>query len=211
MENKIMLVDDEPNILKSLKRLFMDDSYDILAFDSPVKALSKMEGIEPAVVISDQRMEEMEGTKFLTKVKEKRSNTVCIILSGFDAPDAVISAINQGHIDHFIRKPWDNIGLKLQVKNAVEHYKLISGLYPVETEQLDGKSIEDAYLYNYNELLIMNATYICDLCNKKFTYGKIYKSNNFVYLCSDCFKQFEVLPDEKIKESIANFIIGNVI
>ena len=101
--------------------------------------------------------------------------------------------------------------MKLQVKNAVEHYKLISGLYPVETEQLDGKSIEDAHFYNYNELLIMDATYICDLCNKKFSYGKIYKSDDFVYLCSDCLKQFEALPDGKIKESIANVIIGNAI
>ena len=54
-------------------------------------------------------------------------------------------------------------------------------------------------------------TYSCDLCGENIPYGKIHITDDFVYLCSGCFKHMEDIPDRKLKESIMDFIIGNVI
>ncbi len=58
---------------------------------------------------------------------------------------------------------------------------------------------------------VCGPTYTCSLCGENIPYGKIHEIDDFVYLCSDCFKHYENLPEEKIKESIERFMIGNVL
>jgi response regulator RpfG family c-di-GMP phosphodiesterase len=125
MENSIIFVDDEINILKSLKRLFLSQPYEIHYFSNPLEALEHLKKTEAAVVISDQNMPEMEGTIFLEKVKEILPETVRIILTAYANTESAIAAINQGNVFRFIRKPWSEHELKLTIKNALEHYRLV--------------------------------------------------------------------------------------
>ena len=124
MEDKILIVDDENSVLKALTWIFADEPYQVLAFKNPLEALEKMEDTEIAVVIADQRMPEMEGSVFLEKIKEKWPDTVRIIMTGYDDFQAAVNAINKGNVYRFINKPWDEIELKLSIKNAVHHYRL---------------------------------------------------------------------------------------
>ena len=126
MTNRILLVDDEPNILKAFKWLFSDEPYEVLTYDNPLEALDALDDTEVAVVVSDQRMPEMEGTEFLEHVKKKRPDTLRIILTAYADINAALSAINKGNVYQFIMKPWDDTELKMIVRKAVSHYELVA-------------------------------------------------------------------------------------
>jgi hypothetical protein len=58
---------------------------------------------------------------------------------------------------------------------------------------------------------VCESSYSCSLCGEEHPYGQIHETEDCVYLCSHCFEQLEVLPDGRIKKSIEDFLIGNVI
>lgn len=128
MKKKVLYVDDEPANLIALKRLFRDEPFELITETSPVKALSRIETLKPAVVISDQCMPEMQGTEFLKQVEYRHPDCVRIILTGQADLDAAMEAINEGHVFRFIQKPWDNDDLKTQVSAALEHRESIQCL-----------------------------------------------------------------------------------
>ncbi len=125
-EVKILCVDDERNVLKSLRRLFMDeDSYEIFVAESGTEGLEILEEEgDIRMVISDYRMPEMTGVEFLRQVNEKWPNTVRIVLSGYADTSAVVEAINEGQIYKFIPKPWNDEELITTVAAALEHQAL---------------------------------------------------------------------------------------
>jgi CheY-like chemotaxis protein len=103
---------------------FMDD-YDVLTANSAPRALEVLDEVGPvAVVVTDQRMPNMTGVEFLTQVWARYPETVRIILTGFADMDAIIKAINDGHVYAYITKPWEPDHLKQVVKHAVDHYAL---------------------------------------------------------------------------------------
>lgn len=120
-KKSVIFVDDEPFNLKALKRLFRNEDFEFIVFDSPIKALSVIDKLSPEVVISDQCMPEMAGIDFLEEVRKKHPNSVRIILTGHADLEMVIGALNKGHIFRFIQKPWDDDKLKTQVRAALEH------------------------------------------------------------------------------------------
>ena len=128
---RLLIVDDEEAILETMRFTFEDD-YDVLTASSAREALEQLGSRGPvAVVVTDQRMPEMTGVEFLAQVFERYPNTVRIILTGFADMDAIIRAINDGHVYAYITKPWEPDHLKQVVRRAVEHYELT-----VENERL---------------------------------------------------------------------------
>jgi len=122
----ILCVDDEANVLKSLKRLFLDEDYEILTAESGKEGLAILEQHEPVqVVISDYRMPEMDGVAFFKEVHERWPDTVRIVLSGYADTAAVVAAINEGQVYKFIPKPWNDDELKVAIAKAVERYFLV--------------------------------------------------------------------------------------
>lgn len=121
MRNNLLYVDDEPGALKSLKRIFRDEPFGLVTYESPIEALDDLEKIKPAVVISDQCMPEMDGIEFLEKVKIKQPDSVRILLTGLTDLEVAVAAINQGNVYRYIQKPWDNDELKAAVESAFEH------------------------------------------------------------------------------------------
>jgi diguanylate cyclase (GGDEF)-like protein len=120
MDQALLFVDDEPNILQTLQRIFEDDSYIIYTATSGKDALEILAKTPIQVIISDQRMPNMTGTEFLTQVKALYPKTVRIILSGFSDFDALKDAINNGAIYKFINKPWDIDALRTLVNDAFQ-------------------------------------------------------------------------------------------
>jgi len=116
----LLFVDDEANILSSLKRLFRPQGYKILVASSGKEGLEIMENNTVDLVISDMRMPEMDGAAFLAKVAEEWPYTVRILLTGYADIESTIAAINLGKIYKYICKPWDDNDIKLSVRHALQ-------------------------------------------------------------------------------------------
>lgn len=126
-ERTILLLDDEPNILKALARIFRNEGYQILQTTSAREAFEMLATHRVQVVVSDQRMPEMSGTTFLSRIKELHPDTIRIILSGYTELDSVIDTINHGAVYRFFTKPWDDQFLRDQIREAFEHHWLLHG------------------------------------------------------------------------------------
>jgi CheY-like chemotaxis protein len=121
---RILIVDDEEAILETMAFTF-EDSYDVLTAPSARDALALLDERSPvAAVITDQRMPEMTGVEFLAQVYERHPNTTRIILTGYADGDAMVRAINEGHVYSYVTKPWEPEELKQLVHRAVELHEL---------------------------------------------------------------------------------------
>lgn len=124
MQRTLLLVDDETNIMASLKRLLHGDGYRILTASSGLAGLELLATHSVGVIISDQRMPEMTGVEFLHRVKQMYPDTVRIVLSGYTDLKSVTDAINEGAIYKFLTKPWEDDQLRDNVREAFQRYEL---------------------------------------------------------------------------------------
>ena len=120
----LLFVDDETNILASLKRLFRPFGYRIFTAESGAQGLEIMAREAVDLVVSDMRMPEMNGAQFLEKVREKWPETVRILLTGYAEIGATIEAINKGQIYRYVSKPWEDNDLTLAIKHALQQKML---------------------------------------------------------------------------------------
>lgn len=120
----ILFVDDEKNILSSLKRLFRSEGYDVHLAESGKQGLDIMQANNISLVVSDMRMPEMNGAQFLEEVYSKWPSTIRILLTGYSEISSTIDAINKGNIYKYISKPWEENDLKQTVRNALESKKI---------------------------------------------------------------------------------------
>jgi len=120
---KLMVVDDEPDNLDLLYRTFRRD-FQVYKADSALSALQVLdEQGEMAVIISDQRMPEMNGTEFLGRTVERFPDTIRILLTGYTDVEDLVEAINAGQVFKYITKPWNPEELKSVIQQASETYK----------------------------------------------------------------------------------------
>jgi CheY-like chemotaxis protein len=121
----LLCVDDEPSVLSSLRRIFRSEGYKTLLASSGQEALELLASNDVQVILADQRMPEMTGTEFFSRVKELYPTTIRVMLSGYAEIDSLTEAVNSGAIFRFLTKPWDSEQLKEQVKLAfTTHEKL---------------------------------------------------------------------------------------
>ena len=127
----VLLVDDEPNILSALRRVLRRDGYEIFTAQSGEEALELLAKNPVMVILSDQRMPNMTGTEFLSRVKVMHPRTVRIILSGYADLNSITEAINKGEIYKFRTKPWDDDELRNDVREAFLHYESLERRKPL--------------------------------------------------------------------------------
>ncbi|MCW8827019.1 MAG: EAL domain-containing protein [Gammaproteobacteria bacterium] len=119
----ILIVDDEENILRSLKRLLRRDGYRIQTATHADEALELMAKNHVQVILSDMRMPGISGTELLKQIRDLYPDTIRMILSGYADISAVTEAVNSGWLYKFLVKPWDDDDLKHQIKDAFNLYK----------------------------------------------------------------------------------------
>lgn len=128
---RLMLVDDEPNVLSAIERLLrsarQDTSrqYRIECFTRPELALNRAEEVAFDLVLSDYRMPEMDGIAFLAAIRELQPRTPRLIMSGQADLHTLINAVNIAGIVRFISKPWHEIELFLAIDNALAERRLL--------------------------------------------------------------------------------------
>ncbi len=124
MARTLLLVDDEPNILQSLKRLLRRGGYQILTAESGQEGLKLLEQHKVQVIVSDARMPGMGGIEFLDKARERWPDCIRIMLSGYTELEAVIQAVNRSAIYKFFTKPWEDDRLRDHIEEAFRQYEL---------------------------------------------------------------------------------------
>jgi PAS domain S-box-containing protein len=124
---RILLVDDEPQVLVALEDLLSDD-FVVLKTESPEKALRivSSEG-NIAVVVTDQRMPVMTGDELLSQLATS-CDAARILVTGYADLSAVIRAVNDGKIFAYVTKPWSPDDLRMKVQKAAQHFRLATEL-----------------------------------------------------------------------------------
>jgi diguanylate cyclase (GGDEF)-like protein/PAS domain S-box-containing protein len=126
-KERILLVDDEPQVLVALEDL-LSDEFVVLKADSAERALRMVEmETDLAVVVTDQRMPKMTGDELLSKL-DGRCDAARMLVTGFADLTAVIRAVNEGRIFAYVAKPWEPGDLRLKVQRAAEHFRLAQAL-----------------------------------------------------------------------------------
>ena len=117
----ILIVDDEAQVIKSLKRMLSSEYYCILSTTLPEKAAEILQQNKIDVMVSDQRMPNISGLELLKYSRRISPGTVRILMTAYTDIDIVISSINDGNIFYYISKPWDNENFKAVIKRAAEY------------------------------------------------------------------------------------------
>lgn len=148
IKHTILLVDDEPGIIRSLQRLLKNLEVSVVTASNGSEALVILKNAPVSLIISDQRMPQMTGVELLTKSREIRPDTIRLLLTGYADLDATMQAINSGAIRYYITKPWEDELLLSRVKESLE-------LYDITT---DNKRLNEVTNRQNEELRKLNRT-----------------------------------------------------
>lgn len=124
---KLLVVDDEVQITKSLSRLLRKE-YQVIAFNNPLEALVYLGENEVAIIMSDMRMPGMGGARFLSESVLIQPHAIRIAFSGGVDYRTLVSAINDGKIHHVLAKPWDTEELKSLLAQMTTQFQMNIGL-----------------------------------------------------------------------------------
>jgi len=129
---RILIVDDEQGVLNALRRMCLNSMITpavpdphVTTFTSPLQALGYVRDHPVDLVISDYRMPEMDGTTFLTRLKQLQPDTARMILSAYTDMDGIVRAINDAGIFRFVSKPWSDVDLRVSIVQVLEHRALL--------------------------------------------------------------------------------------
>lgn len=125
MRHRILLVDDEPNLLQGLKRT-LRSRYDIATATDGAEALAVIGRDEPfAVVVSDMRMPGMDGVALLARIRDLAPHTVRVMLTGNNDQVTAARAVNEGSIFRFVNKPCSHQDLIVTIDAAIRQHQLL--------------------------------------------------------------------------------------
>ena len=142
-ERRLLIVDDEPSIIFTLKKLF-EPLYTVETAESGAAALHILErSFHAHVILADQRMPGMTGAEFLAKSREILPHAVRIVLTGYTDVGDITDSINLGKVYSFFTKPWNNDDLKEAVRLAFEHYELSEEKTALERALAEVKALNE--------------------------------------------------------------------
>jgi len=121
----LLFVDDEESVLHALRRIFLEENYEILTARAAEDALRILEEGKVHLVVTDHRMPGMTGAQFLREVKKRWPETIRIMLTGYADVQSILGAVNEGAVYKFITKPWNDEDLRLTVSLALQQYVLL--------------------------------------------------------------------------------------
>src|SRR5262249_8352677 len=121
----LLIVDDEGDVLESLRHQF-HRTYRVLTSTSGAGAIELLEHNDVEVLLSDQRMPGMPGDVLLRRARELKPDTIRMLFTGYADIQAVINAVNEGHIFRYILKPWDSVELEGIIRQGIEQYQLLA-------------------------------------------------------------------------------------
>ena len=127
MPDKILIVDDEPSIIKSLMRVLRSDeyaSYELLCAEGGAEALQLLQQHSIDLILCDQMMPGMSGVELLKQVRGEYPDLLTLMLTGSNDIHTAMDAINEAGVYKFILKPWNDEDLKLTIRRCLELRRL---------------------------------------------------------------------------------------
>ncbi len=120
----ILCVDDEPNILSALKRMFALAGFSLTCAESGKQALDLIQSQTFHMIISDMRMPNMSGVELFEQIKTTHSELIKILLTGYSDLDSAIAAVNRGEVYRYLTKPWNESEIIATVESGIEYLNL---------------------------------------------------------------------------------------
>ena len=124
MSDTILLIDDEEQVIRALRRCLMDEPYDILSANDGESGLALLQEHAVKVVICDERMPGLSGSEVLSRISLRHPQTVRIMLTGQATLEAAMEAVNNGEIYRFFLKPWSDMEVRLSIRSGIEKFDL---------------------------------------------------------------------------------------
>ena len=139
-EFTLLLVDDSPNILKAMARVFRPEGYNLLLAGSAKEAIEIMTNEKVDLIITDENMPGLSGTDLLRVVRETHPFVVRFMVTGADDIEVAKNAINNGEIYRFFTKPWDDFELLVCVKQALAYRMVLLENEKLKKRIIDGEA-----------------------------------------------------------------------
>lgn len=202
---KLLIIDDEIEITKSLTRQFRR-KYKVFSATNARDGMDIMEKEHIQVILSDQRMPDMTGVDFFGVIKDKYPDALKLLLTGYADIEAVIGAINEGQVFRYVTKPWNPEELELIVREAFEKYELITNNRQLMVKLREtNQTLEDKVKERTSELEKLNQR-LMDMNQEKNRYiGMVAHDLRNPIGTAEAFSElilenYQVLPnDEKIE------------
>lgn len=130
----IVCVDDEEKVLSALRRVLLPLNVRLETFSQATHALAFIKANTVSAVISDMRMPTMSGTEFLAETFRLQPNAYRMLITGYSDLTSTVSAVNDGRIQRYLAKPWNNDALLKAVKEGLSYHELIEASYRLQNE-----------------------------------------------------------------------------
>ena len=147
--HRLLLVDDEPNVLSALRRVFRQENYEVVCCTDPIAASTLLCTEAFQVIISDYMMPAMNGGDLLKHARAVQPDTIRIMLTGHADVNAVVGAVKSGAVYKFILKPWNDDDLRITIALALEQHALKrKNTLLAQTNQDNSREIERLAKFN---------------------------------------------------------------
>jgi DNA-binding NtrC family response regulator len=130
---RILFVDDEVLVLNALRRALRNDGHQVFFTDDPETAFRIVADENIDIVVSDQSMPNMSGTEFLSILARLHESVFRVMLTGQADRETALAAVNEGHIQRFLEKPWDNDKLRGVLKELATEVRIARNRARAET------------------------------------------------------------------------------
>lgn len=141
-KRSILIVDDEPLVISALELILERQGYEIYTESNGKKAIESIRKNLPAIIICDQMMPGISGIEVLKQAQQILPDSIRILLTAAVDSKTAIDAINVGHVNQYITKPWNNAELLKVVSESLERYKLVK----------ENRILQDLIFYQHQEL-----------------------------------------------------------
>ena len=199
---KILLIDDEKEVVSALKRALGNQGYELLATTMPQEAMSWIENEIIDLIICDQQIPGMSGVDILAYAKKYQPEAIRILITGYADLNIAVAAINQGKIYHYISKPWDNDELNRIVREGLDKKrKLKQDSIPVQSDDLRaGKEHYNAKIsvWDKDDILVMRTSEV--------TFISAVNGEVIIHTVNGDFKSSETLSYWEIKLKGQHFL-----
>lgn len=207
MKANILFVDDEENILRTMKLIF-GKTHNVFLASSGAQALEIIQQNKIKVIICDQRMPNMFGVEVLKKVMEISPATMRILLTGYSDVSDIVDSINQAEIFRYIMKPWKNGYLREIVQLAIEAAEGSSGLVASpandgdeDITQIPGETVVEVPKQVATDLLVID-----DDKGTHTLISRFFSNQSKVFYASNLTDALEILD----KNPTINFIVSEL-
>ncbi|NTV13703.1 MAG: response regulator [Desulfobulbaceae bacterium] len=138
----IYIVDDDPGVLASLKRLLLDEDFAVRTFTDGHQALAALAEEPVAVLVSDYQMPGLSGIDVLLQALTISPDTIRVLITGALDLKLALEAISRGEVYRIIGKPWHDLELKVTLGQCLEQYRLIQEHHRLQEQLIDQAKIE---------------------------------------------------------------------